>query len=128
MKALTVKQPWAYLIVTGHKKIETRSWHTAYRGDLAIHASMTLSPAGAMLVDDLRLAPANGYEVGQVLGVVELVDCVRIDRRFALALERDEEALGNYEPGRWAWMLERPRTLRTPVAARGQLGLWEIDL
>lgn len=38
MRALTIRQPWATLIATGAKTIETRSWSTKYRGPLAIHA------------------------------------------------------------------------------------------
>jgi len=38
MKALTIRQPWASLVATGVKTIETRSWSTKYRGPLAIHA------------------------------------------------------------------------------------------
>ena len=40
MKALTIWQPWASLLVTGQKKYETRSWATADRGPIAIHAAM----------------------------------------------------------------------------------------
>lgn len=40
MKVLSILQPWASLVVHGHKKIETRSWNTKYRGELLIHASM----------------------------------------------------------------------------------------
>ena len=40
MKALTIWQPWASLLVSGQKKYETRSWATAYRGPIAIHAAM----------------------------------------------------------------------------------------
>jgi len=39
MKALSFTQPWATLLATGHKRIETRSWGTAYRGELAIQAA-----------------------------------------------------------------------------------------
>ena len=39
MKALSITQPWATLIAIGAKTIETRSWSTLYRGDLAIHAA-----------------------------------------------------------------------------------------
>lgn len=46
MKALSLTQPWAILIAIGAKRIETRSWGTAYRGPLAIHASKTF-PAWA---------------------------------------------------------------------------------
>lgn len=38
MKVLTIKQPWATLIMQGDKRFEFRSWQTKYRGDLLIHA------------------------------------------------------------------------------------------
>lgn len=38
MKVLTIKQPWATLIMQGYKRFEFRSWQTKYRGDLLIHA------------------------------------------------------------------------------------------
>lgn len=39
MKAISLWQPWATLIATGAKQIETRSWATSYRGPIAIHAA-----------------------------------------------------------------------------------------
>lgn len=39
MKALSVRQPWAWLIVNGYKDIENRSWNTKFRGEVLIHAS-----------------------------------------------------------------------------------------
>lgn len=39
MRALSVRQPWAWLIVNGHKDIENRVWSTRYTGPLLIHAS-----------------------------------------------------------------------------------------
>ena len=38
MKAITVLQPWAWLLATGKKRCETRSWKTNYRGEILIHA------------------------------------------------------------------------------------------
>ena len=43
MKAVTVKQPWAGLIMAGMKDIENRTWETEYRGKLLIHASSKYS-------------------------------------------------------------------------------------
>lgn len=45
MKALTLTQPWASLVALGEKRIETRSWGTSYRGELAIHAAASIPPA-----------------------------------------------------------------------------------
>lgn len=46
MKAITLTQPWATLMAIGAKRIETRSWATSYRGELAIHAGKGLGPVG----------------------------------------------------------------------------------
>src|SRR5437016_10859136 len=46
MKALSVRQPWAWLIVNGHKDIENRSWQTKFRGKLLIHAGQRFDPKG----------------------------------------------------------------------------------
>lgn len=42
MKVVSLMQPWATLIALGEKSIETRSWATKYRGEIAIHASKTI--------------------------------------------------------------------------------------
>ena len=39
MKTLSIRQPWASLIVEGFKDVENRSWRTPIRGEIAIHAS-----------------------------------------------------------------------------------------
>jgi hypothetical protein len=48
VKALSLTQPFATLVATGEKKIETRSWSTSYRGPIAIHAAKGLSSIGGM--------------------------------------------------------------------------------
>ncbi len=52
MKALTLTQPWASLVAIGAKRIETRSWKTAYRGPLAIHAAKGFPKDARRLVWD----------------------------------------------------------------------------
>ena len=44
VKIISVRQPWAWLIVAGHKDIENRTWRTSYRGPLLIHASLATEP------------------------------------------------------------------------------------
>lgn len=86
MKALTLHQPWATLVASGVKTIETRSWQTSYRGPLAIHAgkrwptveeSLLLESLGwppiACLLALARKAPAIPY--GAVVATCELIDC-----------------------------------------------------
>lgn len=85
MKALSIRQPWAWLIVNGFKDIENRTWATKMRGDILIHASKNLTT-----LDYKRLA----YEVknhhyieiptfaemqkmcGGIVGQAKIIDCV----------------------------------------------------
>lgn len=52
MKAITLWQPWASLVATGAKIIETRSWGTRHRGPIAIHAAMEDSLVVRLCFDD----------------------------------------------------------------------------
>jgi hypothetical protein len=70
--ALSIRQPWVELILSGAKTVENRSWRTAYRGRILLH-----SPAG---VHD-RAMRALGFDDdalprGGIVGEVEVVDCV----------------------------------------------------
>ena len=42
MKVLTIREPWASLIINGYKEYEFRSWKTNYRGKILIHTSSTI--------------------------------------------------------------------------------------
>jgi hypothetical protein len=89
MKAITIHQPWAWLIAEGVKPYENRSWKTAYRGPLAIHVGAPSTWKEAAVVatlDDLvesGMLPADRRptlevlrgELGQVIAVSELRDC-----------------------------------------------------
>ncbi|MDE1904906.1 MAG: ASCH domain-containing protein [Rhodospirillales bacterium] len=88
VKALTVKQPWASLIVAGIKTIETRPWQTAHRGPLAIHAGREhyvgawSRPLWQATDRVSRHHGVTGYPdrwpSGAIVGTVELVDVLPI--------------------------------------------------
>ncbi len=132
MKTLSLQQPWAALVVAGAKRYETRSWQTAHRGPLAVHASARFPPAARALcrAEPFRLLLQQaGYfdwtclPVGVVLGVVDLVACVSTAE--VPDLDPTERELGDFGPGRWAWQLARPRRLVEPVPCRGRLGVFD---
>lgn len=83
MKALSIQQPWAWLIVNGYKPVENRNWRTEYRGPLLIHAGKKFDQEGYTwalsnfreLDDVLPWGPA--LERGGIVGRANLVDCVR---------------------------------------------------
>jgi len=105
MKCLSVKQPWANLIASGQKTIETRTWATDYRGPLLIVSSKTpaIEPAGA------------------AVALVELVDCRPMRK------SDEPAACCDIYPNAVAWVLSEIRRVR-PVPTRGSLGLYEADI
>jgi hypothetical protein len=68
-------------------------------------------------------APPDQLALGFVIARATLADVVRVDALESLTAQ--ERLLGNYEPGRFAWILEGVRRLLYPTPARGALGLWE---
>lgn len=136
MKALTLTQPWATLVAIGAKEIETRSWHTSYRGPLAIHAAKGLAGMKriefsqlCLLTEPFRTAlraagyyDSDSFPRGRVLATCELVDCLETQ---AIEVGEPERSFGDYSYGRFAWLLENIRRLPGPVPAKGALGLWE---
>jgi hypothetical protein len=75
--ALSIKQPWAALIVAGRKTVEVRKWSTAIRGRIFIHAAQIPDKrpeAWAWVTDDLRPLAELG---GGLIGTAELAACIR---------------------------------------------------
>lgn len=126
MKALTVKQPWASLIAAGFKRIETRGWKTAYRGQLAIHAGLEVDLEYAVMVQAFLPVPFEQLPRGAIVCTVSLADVVPTERLISSAPAM-ELRLGDYRPGRWGWILEHVITVHPAYPCRGALGLWETD-
>jgi hypothetical protein len=99
MKALSIRQPWASLIVLGIKDIENRTWATRERGTILVHASKGMTrdeheDAIEFAVETIRTDPRHigsaetrtlrelGFAFedlprGGIIGQVDLIDCVR---------------------------------------------------
>ncbi len=80
MKAISIRQPWAWLIVNGYKDIENRSWRTKYRGQVLIHASQGVKKSeyerAKELTDLLGITLPTSFETGGIVGVATITDCV----------------------------------------------------
>lgn len=143
MYVLTLRQPWAWLLVTGRKRIETRSWRTRVRQPIAIHASGDITEEEVALCSaqpfsdalaETGIVTPDMLPLGQVIGRVNLTDCQQMGIEFPLTetnlqLNARERAFGVYAPGRWAWQTSSPVLYaeRNRVALRGMPGLWKID-
>ena len=131
MKALSIRQPWAYFILTGQKPIENRTWSTNYRGPLVIHAGLrpaknyneVLAPtARALNSPALFLEAAAGASPectlttacrrGYLLGIVDLVAVC-------------EESTSPWFQGPYGWVVVNPRLIE-PIPYKGRLGLFDV--
>ncbi|MEK3796350.1 ASCH domain-containing protein [Paenibacillus sp. FSL R7-0204] len=135
MKVLTIRQPWATLIALGEKQIETRSWRTAYRGELAIHAGMQVNKAICRTEPYQSLLARHGYTAdnlptGRIIAVSRLVDCCEVTPELVQQgwPGGNEYVFGNYAEGRYAWKLEEVVPLVHPIPAKGRLGFWEYPV
>jgi len=133
VRTLSLTQPWSSLVVWGAKHNETRDWKSAYRGPLAIHASigfprwaieLCFEQPFSTALHAMGITTPAGLPRGMVLGTVELVDCVAVETLLD-RLTATERAFGNYDAGRYAWVLENPHRFEIPIPAKGSLGLWE---
>ncbi|CCG43340.1 ASCH domain-containing protein [Magnetospirillum molischianum] len=139
MKALSVWQPWALLLVTGHKRIETRPW-PAPNGligqEVAIASCKNLRTEQrvAYAAPDFQvhyaatgLPPLAELPRGAVIGKTKLLDCKLMTDELIARIPDRERAFGIYAPGRFAWFMGEPIRFNNPVPASGRLGLWDWD-
>ena len=129
MNVLTIREPYATLILNRVKTIETRSWKTNYRGELFIHASGK-SLAKEFLNNDYVINLIDGIDMnyGNIICRGNLVDCVYMDESFLNAIKEDEKEynLGLSEIGRYAWIFEDVEPIY-PIPVKGQLNIWNYD-
>lgn len=126
--ALSINQPWAWLIVNGAKDIENRDWPTKFRGPVAIHAGLKLDKGAAWYMNqgihpvqgDLMRNDHPAYvpsgepwraQMGGIVGVADIVDCV---------VRSDSE----WFCGKFGFVLRNARTVPL-VPVKGALGFFD---
>lgn len=118
MKALSIKQPWAYAILRKGKDIENRTWKTKFRGRFLIHASKSVdknAPSslrkqwiGACILGD------SAAKTGGLVGSVEIMDVV-------------ESSGSGWFQGPIGFVLEDPVPCEF-IPCKGQLNFFEVKL
>lgn len=139
MRAISIWQPWATLLASGAKRIETRSWYPrGLRSDqlVAIHAGKRwttqvrdLCQADPMFRRYLQLAERRGLWSFEHPPLGCIVAIARFERampteELASQITQRERRFGNYGPGRFGWIFSDVQPIR-PVPLRGQQGLFE---
>lgn len=121
--AISIKQPWAELILSGKKDVEVRSWATHYRGPLWLHTGLK--------VDDYA---TKRFELGPLFtgGIVGWANLDGI-RPFSAASWRAwagrhcDDGAFDEERAKYGWILRGAVRAKTPVSAKGQIGLFPLD-
>lgn len=116
MKAISINQPWAWLIVRGFKDIENRDWPTRFRGEVLVHTGMNKDPD----FDYERWEKLIGGEIprdlfqGGIIGRTEIVDCV-------------DESPSPWFFGKYGFVLRNSVFFAFPQVCKGALGFFEPD-
>lgn len=121
-RALSIMQPWAWLIVNRYKPIENRSWPTKFRGPVAIHAGLKIDYECANDVQSCihpvtgRNAEwdhfnVNGKGTGGIVGVADVVDCV-------------DASDSDWFVGRYGFILANQRPVEF-IPCKGALGFFD---
>lgn len=148
MKVITIRQPWAYLIVHGIKDIENRTWPCPkkyIRQRVLIHASATswtwhrvINYFTKPIRDVFIKLGYNGtwlreLPTGKIIGSVEIVECVI--NHPSIWAEKTENYTVGMNPklheditGKritYNWILANPVIYENPIPAKGKLSFWD---
>ena len=130
VKALSLKQPYAWLIANGYLLVDDRTWGTQYRGPMLIHASKGLYEQYYDYIKantDIPLPSKDKLEYGGVVGIANLVLCCQ-PGNIPAGISRQQRAhFGGLNQAYFGFLFEQARTLPL-MPCPGKLGIFEIDL
>lgn len=130
MRVLSIIEPFASLIMEKKKYIETRSWKTNYRGELYIHASSTKISKDILKREAYQIVDDKHFKFGYIICKCKLVDCIYMTEDFIKSMKENnyqEYICGDYQEGRYAWILDEIEILDKPIRAKGMLGIWNYN-
>ncbi|MEO6071004.1 MAG: ASCH domain-containing protein [Chitinophagaceae bacterium] len=139
MKAISLLQPWASLVIMGAKEWETRSWATRHRGPLLIHASAKKPTRRekAMFENDPNFRPfipqMEELPYGAIIGKTILKEIfttgylVQHLEDFKGYNWKNEFAFDDLSPNRYAWQFVETNPLKHFLPMKGSLGIWEYN-
>lgn len=120
MKVLTLKQPWAELILLGKKTIEIRKWNTHFRGRFLIHSSKIPDKKNMKKFESMKLL--NGFIVGKA----NLFDVKKYKNRKEFNKDKNKH-LATVKWGKYGFMLNSIKRIKNPIPAKGKLNFWKFN-
>lgn len=125
MKTLTIKEPWATLIIEEYKKYEFRSWKTNYRGKILIHSGLSTDKKNINKFNQYNLNYSNGF----IIGEATITDCILVEEEFQNNLRKENNLVyGNNNVGLYAWKLDNIIKYEKKIPCKGKLGLWNYKV
>jgi hypothetical protein len=129
VRAISIRAPWWWFILYAGKDIENRDWYTGYRGPVLVHASKWFGKQEvyddfqgareAMISPTLELPSVTLGEMrgfgGQIVGQVEIVDCVR-------------QSDSPWFFGKFGFVLRNPVAFKKPYPVKGALGFFDVPI
>ncbi|MBA7617100.1 hypothetical protein ES703_24410 [subsurface metagenome] len=119
MKALSLKQPWAELILQGRKKIELRKWNTNLRGEFLIHSSKIPDKK------NMKIFGFNDLLCGFIIGKAKLINVKNYKKRKDEFNADKDKHLATKDWGAYGFVLSDVRRIK-PIPAKGKLNFWEF--
>ena len=139
VKIISVRQPWAWLIVAGHKDIENRTWRTSYRGRLLIHASKAMDPEDFPMqrkwIRESGIVIPEDLPRGAIVGAATLTDVwgdgvntsVNTVTHPRMADEIKHAQDNPWFEGPYGFEMADAVEFAEPIPCRGQLGIREAS-
>lgn len=140
VKVISIWNPYAVLIVQGHKMVETRSWpapKSLIGQRIGIASTKALKPEQRALWSDpffMRYYNETGLPSleelpnGAIVGTAILHSCEEMTEEDLEDVTEEEQLYGHWDVGRFAWRLRRPEPFVKPIFTRGFQGIWDYDL
>ncbi len=135
MRVISVKQPWAGLLMAGEKRFEVRGWRPVDdRGLVLVHASSGTAPLSGvedepLFHEALRRAgmqDKRAWARGNILGVVEIRRVQTPPPRPSPFKKKDELLSGDID-GQALWEVGKRWQFAAPIPCHGKLNLWKPD-
>jgi ASC-1-like (ASCH) protein len=123
-KCLSLKQPYADLVVSGKKTIELRTWNTKFRGEFLVHASKKVDKEAC---ERNKIDP-DSLITGAVVGKVILYGVKVYDSRSSYLRDRKKHFGGtSYTDPKYGFLVKEARRFMKPLAMRGKLGFFNVE-
>ena len=116
-KCLSLKQPYAELLVSGKKTIEVRKWNTKFRGQFLVHASKNIDEEACkrLKIDQARLV------AGAIVGEANLYNVISYETKNSFLKDKNKHfASSNYENPKYGFLVNQAKRFGIPMPIRGK--------